>query len=510
MKKVIFSLLVAATVLGTNSAKADNISMEEAREAAAYFMGYYTGHSKLTANNLELVYQIDNENLGIPASYFFNVGSDGWIIMAGTTTIDPIIGYSDEGYLDPECFPANMRWWVNGYSDMVSEIQELDAKNDYPDHAVWTALKNKTYKGDTKDAQHILMNEKWGQGDDITPTFNYYCPQTITSGRYAVAGCVATALSQIFHYYRYPRKGTGTASYYLRSRLRAQGEDSAITMPNSTLKYNFDDSAEFNYDMMPDKATKRISQNGYYTYIQDCTDEEMHEIAHLVYAAGVSVKMGYLPDGSGALSTDVPSAASNYFKYQRGRLVYRTANSDWSYVNTLRESLLNKNVHYMGGSSLTGVGADAAGHAWVCCGYMETDTNKYYMNWGWDGSSNGYFNLGGNSMYIDGRGYNFIQNQVYITGMVPPDDSNRFLGIVDIDPTTRLGAPYPNPAMQTITLPYSTETASDLVVYNIEGRPIATYHVQPGNGEVKVNAEALPAGVYIYRMNSQSRKFIVK
>ena len=505
MKKVIFSLLVAATVLGTNSAKADNISMEEAREAAAYFIGYYTGHSKLTANDLELVYQIDNENLGIPASYFFNVGSDGWVIMAGTTTIDPIIGYSDEGSLDPECFPANMSWWVHGYSDMVSEIQELDAKNNYPDHAVWTALKTKTYKGDTKEAQHKLMSESWGQGDDLVPTFNYYCPQTITSGRYAVTGCVATALSQIIHYYRYPRKGVGTASYYLRSRL--QGEDSARTMPNSTLKYNFDDSAEFNYDMMPDKATRKNAQ-GY--FVQDCSDEEMREIAHLMYAVGVSVKMGYLPDGSGALSTEVPGAAASYFKYKRGRVVYRNGNNDWPYVNAIRENLLNNNVVYMGGASLSGTGADAAGHAWVCCGYMETDTNKYFMNWGWDGNYNSYYNLGANSMYISGRGYNFNQRQEFITGMVPPDDSNRFLGIVDIDPTTRLGAPYPNPAMQTVTLPYSTENAADLTVYNIEGRRVATYRVQPGDGEVTVRVDALPSGVYIYRMNSQSRKFIVK
>ncbi len=505
MKKLISSVLVVVMALGMNTAKADNISMEEAREAAAYFMAYYTGVDKLTTDDLELVYQIDNEKLGIPASYFFNLASDGWIIMAGTTTIDPIIGYNTEGSLDPDCFPANMRWWVNGYSDMVSEIQELDAENDYPDHEMWTSLKNRNYKGDTKEAQHILMSEKWGQGDDITPTYNYYCPQTITSGRYAIAGCVATAMSQIFHYYRFPRKGTGMASYYLPSQL--SHEDSASTMPRVSLKYNFNDSVEFNYGMMPNVPTKKVAQGYYYIYEQNCTDEEMHEIARLMYACGVSVKMSYLPDGSGAMSANVPGAAASYFKYKRGRENYRSGNTDWAYVSALRSALMANNVLYMAGASSTGTGGDASGHAWVCGGYKETDTNRYFMNWGWDGSSNGFYNLGANSMPISQQGYNFNVRQEYISGMVP--DSSQ-MGISDIEDLTYLGQPYPNPAMESVTLPYSTQSISDLVIYGIDGRPVKTYRVQPGSGKLEVRVDALPAGVYIYRLNSLTGKFIVQ
>lgn len=509
MKKLISSLLVAVMALGANTAKADNISMEEAREAAAHFMAYYTGIDKLSDNDLELVYQIDNKALGIPASYFFNLSSDGWVIVAGTTVIDPIVGYSDEGTLYPECFPASMKWWVEGYSDMISEIQELDAKNDYPDHDRWTALKTMSYKGDTKANQHKLMKEEWGQGNDYEPTYNYYCPKTITSGRYAMTGCVATAMAQIMHYYRYPRRGNGTASYYLPSRLIY--DDSVSTMPRVTLTYNFNDSVDFDYDMMPNKPTKRVQQGYYQVVVQNCSDDEMHQIARLSYAAGVTVRMAYLPDGSGAQSTDVPQAAATYFKYKTGRVVYRNGNTDWNYVNAMRSSLIQNNILYMGGASSTGAGADAAGHAWVCGGYMENDTNMYFMNWGWDGSSNGFYNLGANNMYISGQGYNFNVRQEYISGMVPPDDSNRFLGISRIeDPSTYLGRPYPNPAVESVTLPYNTEMASELMIYSIDGRPVETYRVQPGKGEIHVRVNTMPAGVYLYRMNSQCGKFIVK
>lgn len=503
MKKVISSLLVVVMALSLNTAKADNISKEEAQAAAAYFMGYYTGQTKITADNLELVYQIDNQKLGIPASYFFNLNDEGWIIMAGTTTIDPIIGYSTEGSLDPECFPENMRWWVNGYSDMVSEIQELDALNDYPDDPVWTALKTQSYKGDTKDAQHILMNEKWGQGNTTNPTYNMYCPQTITSGRYAVTGCVATALSQIIHYYRYPKKGSGLAKYWLRTILNRYREDSVNTMPNVQLKYNFDDSAIFNYSMMPDFPVTKYG-------VQTCSDEEMKEVARLCYAAGVSVNMGYLPDGSSALSTDVPTAAYNNFGYKRGSLVYRNGNNDRTFVNGIREMLLQNNIVYMGGASSTGSGRDASGHAWVCGGYKETDTNSYYMNWGWHSNSNGFYNLGKNSMYISSQGLNFTERQEYIKGLVPPDDSNRYLGIVELDREAQLGTPYPNPAVSVINLPYNTNEATELTIFNIQGRPVATYRVQAGKGDLMVRVDAMPTGVYIYRMNNQTGKFLVK
>lgn len=173
----------------------------------------------------------------------------------------------------------------------------------------------------------------------------------------------------------------------------------------------------------------------------------------------------------------------------------------------MRNALMANNILYMGGASSTGSGGDAAGHAWVCGGYMENDTNKYFMNWGWNGSSNGFYNLGANSMYISAQGYNFNVRQEYIAGMVP--DSSQ-MGIYDIEDPTYVGQPYPNPAMESVTLPYSTQVASELVIYGIDGRPVETYRVQPGSGKVEVRVDAMPAGVYVYRLNSQIGKFIVQ
>ncbi len=51
--------------------------------------------------------------------------------------------------------------------------------------------------------------------DQLYP-YNYYCPvrttQPNSSGK-ALVGCVATAMSQIMLYWRYPHQGTGSHSY---------------------------------------------------------------------------------------------------------------------------------------------------------------------------------------------------------------------------------------------------------------------------------------------------------
>jgi hypothetical protein len=49
-----------------------------------------------------------------------------------------------------------------------------------------------------------------------------------------------------------------------------------------------------------------------------------------------------------------------------------------------------------------------------------------------------------------------------------------------------------------------------MLVYGIDGRLVSTTHVQPGTGEVTLRVDALPHGVYIYRLNTQSGKFIVR
>lgn len=483
MKKVISSLLVMSMVLFGTFAKAGNITVEQAKVLGAYYMSYQMGTDKITPALLTLTYQFENPDMNVASAYVFNVGNSGWIIIAGSTVVDPVIAFSEEGSLDMSDIPDNLRWWLTRYTEVVADIQRIDAeKEGCPDSEEYTKLYNKGL-GSAKDEKVILMSTSWDQGATRNPTYNRYCPQL--NGRYSVTGCVATALAQICKYYEYPTSGKGVVS---------------TTFHGEQLKVKLD-TVEFDYSKMPWALTRTSSE------------EQIEQVAMLNYCLGLGVQMDYDPDGSGASMYDAITSMKYNFKYERGTMRMRNGTTDTAYMNKLRRQLMENDVVAMRGASSTGSGGDAAGHAWVADGYYREDTTKYHMNWGWGGTGNGWFNLAANDMRISSMGYNFNVDQGCVFGMVPPEGSNIHHGgheaIREVD-NTLLGTAYPNPATLSVALPYSTEMAGDMLVYGIDGRLVSTTHVQPGTGEVTLRVDALPHGVYIYRLNTQSGKFIVR
>ena len=480
MKKLISSFLVAAAAIMPFSAKADNLNVEQAKSAAAYYLMQNSHVGKINANELTLVRQIDNPDLGVASVYYFNAPKGGWLIMAATTVIDPIIGFSSTGTLDVENLPDNMTWWVESYARQVSEIQVLDSEEDLPDSPEWQSIAN----GKLPEAKGavVLMEEYWDQGRPTRPTYNLYCPKV--DGRTSVVGCVATALSQLCHYYRYPVQPKGRRVYQVLG---------------TTIRINYD-TVSYNYDLMPN------SLNG-------ASTAQIEEVAKLCYTMGVAVKMDYHPNGSGSNNSNAMAAMKNIFKYNEGQYIHRATYGDQAFVDAIRAELLKKNPVYMtGASSIDDGSGDAAGHAWLCAGYRTEEPKQYYMNWGWGGTSHGdgFFNLADNDMYSSRHGYNFNVNQGAIIGFTPPDDSNRhFVGIVEAENTT-LAPAYPNPATMSVTLPYSLESDADLRIYGMDGRLVETRRLQAGNGHAVVRVDNLPAGIYIYRLNGAAGKFIVK
>ena len=490
MKKVISSLLVMSVMFCASIAKADNVTVEQAKAIGAYYMAYQTGIDKLTPDNLTLSYQFENPDMNVASAYVFSVSDCGWIIIAGSSVVEPVIAFSEEGVLDMTVIPDNLRWWLTSYTGAIAEIQVMDAENDYPNSESFnTLLKLATGSKSAPKANQkiLLMDSHWSQGSTSNPTYNMYCP--MFNGRYSVSGCVATALSQICRYYNYPVKPKGTVSTTLSD--------------NRTLSLKLD-TIRFDYSLMPKKL------------VSSSTTAQIKEVAKLTYSVGLAVHMDYDPDGSAATMESARTAMKTNFKYNRGTNIYRKANlnPDTAFINNIRRHLVSRDVLCMSGASSTGGGADAGGHAWVVCGYQTEDTSMYYMNWGWGGSGDGWYNLVTNNMSISGMGYNFNVQQSCLFYLIPPEDSNihhphQPVGIREVE-NSLLGTAYPNPATLSVSLPYTTSTVADMEVYGIDGKLIATERVQPGSGVVTLKVDALPKGIYIYRMNSQSGKFIVR
>lgn len=488
MKRIFFSVL-ATLALMVPAAKADNVTPEQARQASANYMAYYTERPSLTTSDLTMVEQRMNDKLGVPSMYVYNINGGGWIALAGSTTMDPIVAYSETGVYPTDNKPEAMAWWLNGYNELICEVQNADAGDDFPDSRRWTDAITNNFKG-SKGIVNLMANVKWGQGNNAGTTYNMYCP-TI-NGVHCVTGCVATAIAQICYYYKYPRYSFGYVAY------KYDGVN--------VLRVMYSDSAAFDYTIMPNQIKASTSQ------------EARKEVSRLGYMVGVSVRMQYNTSaggGSGAYTQDVPNAMVTNFHYQNGMSLINRGQgvTEANYMKWLRDELKANRPVYMHGSSLTGDGNDRAGHAWVCSGYQTDNENLYFMNWGWEGDGNSWYNLGANNMPISGRGYNFNQGQGYIRNFIPPQDSidiNISLAVPDGPEAVVLGTAYPNPASMSVMLPYSTQSAADLTVYNMMGQPVLTRSVQAGTGSVELRVDAMPAGIYIYRMGNAYGKFIVR
>ena len=94
MKRTIKILMTAIMLMATSAASAENITVSQAKDAAAYYMQCYTNLTRLTADQLTLVRQWNNSEMGIPSMYLLTAPERGWIIMAATTVIDPVVAYA--------------------------------------------------------------------------------------------------------------------------------------------------------------------------------------------------------------------------------------------------------------------------------------------------------------------------------------------------------------------------------------------------------------------------------
>ena len=493
MKKLVFSILTLAVVaLAGNNAAARNVTVAEAAQAGACYMEHNTMQEKVLASDFVLTHTIESE-MG-PAAYCFNVSDWGWIIMAASTVVDPVVAFAEGSTLaEWESLPPAMREWCEGYAAMIGYLQKVDVDEHLQDVDEWNDLFNDKvgYNAKDGDPRVILMTSFWDQGENRNPTYNYYCPQDPDNGKYCYTGCVATAMAQIIRYYGFPIEPKGRKNYYTDTY-------------GFNLRLKFD-TLHFDYSQMPDRL------------FTSSTQAQIHNVAMLSYACGVAVTMDYTPSGSGTQSRFVPDAMSTHFKYVTPTRTARSDVSTSTFIGLIRDDLMLRRPVYMSGSSPVGSGADAAGHAWVCCGFRTDNEKQYYMNWGWSGAGDGFFNIWDNTqngMYIQGMGYAVTQSHNVITGIIPPSPDSTNVDFMTpisvVEDNTVLAPAYPNPAVFSVTLPYAVTHESEMQVFAIDGKMVATRRLMPGNGQVTLDVRSMPAGIYIYRVGGQSGKFIVR
>lgn len=313
------------------------------------------------------------QKAGINTYYIYNNPSGGYIIAAADDVAIPMLGYSDSGAVNPDNIPVNMQSWLDFYSD---EIAWAVAAGGYAAQSTITR------------ADHApiapMVSSRWNQ----SAPYNNLCPTV--EGKTSVTGCSATAMAQIMNFWKYPSVGTGSNEY----------------------SYDYNGST---YTWSMNFASTSLDwSNMLDSYSGDYTPTQATAVATLMKACGISINSSYTSSSTGASINDVASALLNNFNYGQSlafqcRDYYRY--NDWTEL-VYNELSAGRPVYY--------TGHNTSGHAFVCDGY--SSDGYFHINWGWGGTSDGYYLLSAldpTSQGIGGSNAGYNAGQEILTGIAP-------------------------------------------------------------------------------------------
>lgn len=309
--------------------------------------------------------------------YVFNY-TDGWVIVSGDDrTRASVLGYSYTGTFDYDSISPALQWWLSEYEQQIISLPVTDesAYMDSQDMSTY-ALREVA----------PLVSAAWQQKSP----YNDQCP-TIGSSR-CLAGCVAIAWGQICHYHKWPEMAQGDYEYIWKNN------DSIVRSGTINSTYDWG-NIRANYILNPTTAQKA-------------------EVAKLISDIGNAVHMNYGVNSSGANPDFATGAMAKMFSYDQSMVVRRRKfYDDVAWDSILRAELDSSRVVLYSGWKSTADGG--GGHSFVCDGY--NNTGMFHFNYGWGGSSNGYFV---SSAVKD----NYNTSQQITTG-IRPDSGSEFPGV---------------------------------------------------------------------------------
>ncbi|MBO4689525.1 MAG: C10 family peptidase [Paludibacteraceae bacterium] len=419
----ILLLVISMTVL------ADQITVEEAASIAASFTSGIQQKSgsrvkkaarKTTAADVDLIYQVAKPNSDEPALYVFNKPEGGWVIVSADDNTVSILGYSDEGSFDGT--KENVAFMMDYYAERIANARPLSEEQ----KSQRKASAPRRAKAETVTPVSPLLDIdsiKWNQDSP----YQDMCPIDKYNGSLCPTGCTATAAAQIMRFWKWPNQGMGTFSYTWEDVIDRDDNKKALATFDTVLSVDYG-ATIYNWDLLLPRYIKDESKGNNYT------EEQGREIAKLMYHTGVAAKMHYGGDASGAYIDDMGNGMMRNFRYKSKAYYYQEKESKLPFDSIAK--LFSIDLHagrpiLMAGDSRKGGG----GHSFVCDGMTETDGQVlFHINWGWDGSSNGYYVLNTLEPGEEGIGGNeasggYGKHVNFMFGLEPDKDPTHVTGI---------------------------------------------------------------------------------
>lgn len=356
MRKLFFAL---SFVLLSTTVYCAPRSLEQIKAAANQVLKLKIKPNKVNAINGKT----NNLNVLKQGNEYTVVGytDGGFAVIANDDIFNAVIGYSD-GTFSQSNMPPAMVWWMSAMDESLRKQKEsgtTPVRANKPADAGYPAYVDE------------LVTSSWGQG----APFNDQCPTYTYAGktqRY-VTGCVATAMSQIMYYHKYPLQGQGRKIYDFTSPV--DGKQWNFDIRFSRVKYDWEnmiDSYDHGYNALQAEA-----------------------VSQLMFHCGVSVNMMYNMDGSGAFTKDATNSLREYFSYST-KMYTRDVFTKNEWMNIIYKEISERCPILYGGVSPT-----QGGHAFVLDGYDEN--GLVHINWGWNGDQDGSFEIGELNGFTNGQ-----------------------------------------------------------------------------------------------------------
>lgn len=392
MKKL--SIIALCIIMTVTTALSQNISRSEGIKVARNIISERFASMDKNPDNYKISSSYTETFEGIEVFHVYNLSPEGFIIISASKSIEPILAFSYESSCGTTDRHPAVDAVLKSYSAQIAYAVKNNISASSHTSAEWQHYTQNDF--DAREVQTVapLLITKWNQGK----YFNTMCPEDSHGpDGHVVVGCVATALAQIFNYFRYPSQGSGSYGY-----------DHA---DYGHLEVNFAEQT-YDYDYMPVKPT-----------------EYNDNMARLIYNIGVSVDMEYNPGGSGMTNHKGAYTMYTYFGYSdQAHYIFKDSlptiipesvendtvipDSIW---NGILVDHLNRNIplYYAGWGDYE----YQSGHAFVFDGY--NDSTHYHINWGWGGSYDGFFTISN----LSPGGSNFRLAHEVIINAVPENEN---------------------------------------------------------------------------------------
>ena len=299
--------------------------------------------------------------------YVFSIAPDrGYVIVSGDDRTTPVLGYVPQGNFDIDSIPPAMRELLDWYAKGISA---LDAQDAAPSGARKVRRKAIAYS----DVDLFSSVPNWGQGDPYNILLpNYYDSNGGSQGK-PVTGCVATATAEVMYAHgQRPSATVAEIPAYTFTSGSKEVTAPAIASP-ATLDWD---------NMVADYTSSDIDMT------------QKNAVAYLMLCLGQAVRAEWGASTSASVP-DMVQVLKDYFGYaDHAYFTYASNYSAAHWKVLVHRELMNGYPIIFRGTNESG----NSGHAFVLCGY-QSSSDKFYVNWGWGGSQNGWFALDGLSDY---------------------------------------------------------------------------------------------------------------